>query len=51
LQAANFDYEKTFEAVSSFIEWEIQLPPLDVISQRVLNVLQSGAIYVHGRDK
>jgi hypothetical protein len=51
LQASKFDYQKTFDAICNFMEWEQKLPELDAISQRVMNVIQSGCIYVYGRDK
>jgi hypothetical protein len=51
LQAARFDYEKTYQAITNYLEWETQLPPLDVMSQRVIQTIQSGAIYVFGRDR
>jgi len=39
LQASKFDYQKCFDAITNFMEWETKLPPLDEISQRVYNVI------------
>lgn len=52
LIGCKFDFKKTMIAIESSVEWRKNVMPLGLISlySKVEKLLNSGAIYIHGRD-
>ena len=48
LQAADFDVKKTYINIIENIQWLERIPK--TISDKTINILNSGFMYVHGRD-
>ena len=51
IQASHYDAEKAGEKLLKHITWLQSIPPEPRLTNHTIRLLQSGAFYLHGRDK
>ena len=51
IQSGSYDEAKTGERLVKHLNWLIEIPRNPRLTDNALRLLQSGAFYLHGRDK